>query len=1032
MSKKKYVLLLITLFVSQFLIAGTDYLILYHNSFSDPNGWQNDLRNILEGNGHTIIFQSIQNGNTNSQIRSMISSVKTSYPALRYVLLIGKGKDNPIPQGGTFPVYNHVANSSAGNFIPFYYYINHVYWAEQIRDIPSDRQYVEGLNLLIGRVPAETISQIQIWVSKLNDYYSQFTTYHSYNKKIRFFCQNNYNIDNACWSAPIQDQVNESIENFVDPSKYECDVHFMKDIRVSVHCDHSEEADSVFRNKFSEGAGFTVVSGTGGDSDNLAGFFFNPGISNYSFNGANSNFIWGNTCTLGNTSHSDPAKDNVLKNLLFHSETGLVGFYAPTVVTTLHSTHVCFYNMFEELFDNQVNFVGELAEGFYDKFFSTTIVPYIPPISTENGIYRKFNPEEKAYHAKSMVLFGDPSMPLALYQYKNSNINENTEWNGSIIVENDISVSSGITLTIRPGTGIFFKNNAQLKVYGTLIAQGNLSYPIKFSAATENPTVGCWDGIRFEDSSIDANCIIKYCDIQYAQYGVYCNYAKPKIENNTITNNNYGVYLYYSSPSSINTNNISYNSSGVYGISSSPTLTDNLLYMNGNYGAYFFGGAPYFSTNSFKRNEVGAYFSNSSTPKFGPTSGEEKGNNVVYDNDVWGVRAQFYSSPFMGSSDAYNNRIGGYNSISSNSQANAYAYYYSDIEAQWNWWGSNPPPENQFMWSCGGTIDYSNYLTSNPGGGSSLGKITSTMVTNDNQNKEYQAAGFNPKKPNPNRLSDLWLWGHDLYINNKIEDAIQVYKILVKKFPMTEQSKNALVKIYHWSQEIRKDNISTYLNEIINNPEISENIKPMAYNLLADTYLNNKDLSNAVVTCEKIIDKYPKTDSEKSALFNLVLACKNDFNNLENAQKYLEDLKQKYPEDEITFYAREALGEKVDWSLAKRIYEPQPEAIKQILPEKFALRSNYPNPFNPRTTIAFDLPEESHVTLTIYDVMGREIVRLLDENQPAGFRHVVWDGKDKSGQTVSSGIYLYTLKTPARQSGGSAGFSETKKMALMR
>ena len=94
-------------------------------------------------------------------------------------------------------------------------------------------------------------------------------------------------------------------------------------------------------------------------------------------------------------------------------------------------------------------------------------------------------------------------------------------------------------------------------------------------------------------------------------------------------------------------------------------------------------------------------------------------------------------------------------------------------------------------------------------------------------------------------------------------------------------------------------------------------------------------------------------------------------------------------------------------------------------PVKFNLLGNYPNPFNPRTTIAFDLPEESHVTLTIYDVMGREIVRLLDENQPAGFRQVIWDGKDKSGQTVSSGNYLYTLKTPA-------GFSETKKMALMR
>jgi len=117
-----------------------------------------------------------------------------------------------------------------------------------------------------------------------------------------------------------------------------------------------------------------------------------------------------------------------------------------------------------------------------------------------------------------------------------------------------------------------------------------------------------------------------------------------------------------------------------------------------------------------------------------------------------------------------------------------------------------------------------------------------------------------------------------------------------------------------------------------------------------------------------------------------------------------------------------------DLCLLKVDYEGQLSSVdeeKEKIPSNFTLSQNYPNTFNPRTTIAFDLPEESHVTLTIYDVMGREIVRLLNENQPAGFRHVVWDGKDKSGQTVSSGIYLYTLKT-------STGFSETKKMALMR
>jgi hypothetical protein len=64
------------------------------------------------------------------------------------------------------------------------------------------------------------------------------------------------------------------------------------------------------------------------------------------------------------------------------------------------------------------------------------------------------------------------------------------------------------------------------------------------------------------------------------------------------------------------------------------------------------------------------------------------------------------------------------------------------------------------------------------------------------------------------------------------------------------------------------------------------------------------------------------------------------------------------------------------------------------LPSNIELAQNYPNPFNPLTTIAYDLPQESHVMLTIYDILGREVIRLIDESQPAGIQKVIWDGRD--------------------------------------
>ncbi len=78
-------------------------------------------------------------------------------------------------------------------------------------------------------------------------------------------------------------------------------------------------------------------------------------------------------------------------------------------------------------------------------------------------------------------------------------------------------------------------------------------------------------------------------------------------------------------------------------------------------------------------------------------------------------------------------------------------------------------------------------------------------------------------------------------------------------------------------------------------------------------------------------------------------------------------------------------------------------------PARFSLLQNYPNPFNPATTIRYDLPHASHITLSIYNILGQQVVTLVDEFQPAGSQSVVWDGKDRSGKPVVSGIYIYRL-----------------------
>jgi hypothetical protein len=94
------------------------------------------------------------------------------------------------------------------------------------------------------------------------------------------------------------------------------------------------------------------------------------------------------------------------------------------------------------------------------------------------------------------------------------------------------------------------------------------------------------------------------------------------------------------------------------------------------------------------------------------------------------------------------------------------------------------------------------------------------------------------------------------------------------------------------------------------------------------------------------------------------------------------------------------------------------------IPAAFSLAQNYPNPFNPVTTIEYTLSGHSNVLLKIYNLIGQEIITLVDETQNSGIHSVVWDGRDRSGQVVSSGIYIYRL-----QAGTDV---QSRKMVFMR
>ncbi|MBL0062177.1 MAG: T9SS type A sorting domain-containing protein [bacterium] len=106
---------------------------------------------------------------------------------------------------------------------------------------------------------------------------------------------------------------------------------------------------------------------------------------------------------------------------------------------------------------------------------------------------------------------------------------------------------------------------------------------------------------------------------------------------------------------------------------------------------------------------------------------------------------------------------------------------------------------------------------------------------------------------------------------------------------------------------------------------------------------------------------------------------------------------------------------------AQRLYDPifTDAEEKPELPTEFSLSQNYPNPFNPETVIEFALPNAGQTKLKVFDITGREVVTLVDEQLTAGNHRALFDGS-----RLASGVYFYSLRT--------ANQSLTRKMVLLK
>jgi len=153
------------------------------------------------------------------------------------------------------------------------------------------------------------------------------------------------------------------------------------------------------------------------------------------------------------------------------------------------------------------------------------------------------------------------------------------------------------------------------------------------------------------------------------------------------------------------------------------------------------------------------------------------------------------------------------------------------------------------------------------------------------------------------------------------------------------------------------------------------------------------------------------------ALFNINALGLRDRN---EAQSYLTQLQNQFPSDVRTGVAAIRFRGMIDESRAIGMQKSMAGNNKQVqLPFEFSLSQNYPNPFNPVTIVTYALPVDTHTHLKIYDILGREVISLVDENMPAGYHQSTFDA---SG--FSSGVYFYRMEA--------GSFASVKKLLLLK
>lgn len=602
---------------------------------------------------------------------------------------------------------------------------------------------------------------------------------------------------------------------------------------------------------------------------------------------------------------------------------------------------------------------------------------------------------------------------------------------GGTLTQN-LTIPAGETWNFTPGVTVKFAPNTSLIVNGTLNAIGTTSDPITFTSQT-GTTNSSWGTITLNGSGA-AGSTLKYVNVKYGTKVEAINTSNITIQYCNIDTTYDGIRFNNSSGSILN-NKITTNSIG-HGIviengSTNVTVNDNVITKTNTYrcgvGIDFGGGAG----GTAARNDIYgwdwgicAIWSSSPTSTCGYSP--ERNNRIRNCNT--GLMVYRLSYPVFGIPPTSNNM---WNSIYSNTYnarvGTSYPTYQSSLVAYGNWWGNYPPNTSLFQVGSASQFYYSYYLQIDPWGG--IPKI----VASNNSNTAVE----NNINQIPNEDIKSLLKGIELRLQNKFNDAKNYFISHLASHPDNQQ---AYVELYNCYSKETADEIIKFFSSL---PEKASKDHKL---LLSYLYLKNGGFKNAKEINNSIIAENPNTElATKAKLNNVYIALYNEdnineaittFNDALSKSKLSTAIELSLVHNAIETYGK-TYGKEINGLSTLPYFESseqdlvKQEGLNEIeMPDKYELLGNYPNPFNPSTTISYALPYQSSVEIIIYDLMGREVKSFNVSSQSAGYNRLVWDGRNENGNFVSSGVYFYRISIKSLENNET--FIKTAKLMIMK